>query len=246
MCLHKQNIQLFFGTNNFQYNFHLSSFPVYIISNWLIHWVFHKFSSECCLIPHNLFCWLSLFTFPSFLYAGSLFKASVWKGSMLSLCIQSESSDPSPHYWYCLHSHREGEVFISLCYWIPVANALSEAGDESSCTWMCPHTHRHTQSPGPAEVSSSTAHGEYTRDPIAWNTPHAAISVRCSSQVATICTLRYKAWNFCRHRAKLSLKCPHMSSRAHCNRGVQFLAVATPTLSWPHSQEFPGKSDSLI
>lgn len=92
--LHEQNTQLFFSINNL----YLFFFPVYIISNWFIHWGFQTFSSVCCLIPHNLFYWFSLFTSPSFSYAGSFFKASVLQSSMLSLCIWSHSSDPSPCY----------------------------------------------------------------------------------------------------------------------------------------------------
>lgn len=106
---------------------------------------------------------------------------------------------------FCTATERR-RFLISFCYWLPVANAVSETGDESSLTWMYPHTQTHT--PGPAEVSSSIAHGWYIQDPMDWNTPHTAVSIWCSLQVDTIYKLTYKARNFCRYWAGNPFTCP--------------------------------------
>lgn len=126
MCFHKENIQLSFGANSFQYNLHLPSYSVHKSSSWLIHCFFHIFSSVSCFFfsTVNFFCWLCLFTFPFpthprlFLCGESFFEVSVIKGPiticLLPLYLQSQSSDSSPFYWHCLHILREWDVLSAF------------------------------------------------------------------------------------------------------------------------------------
>lgn len=130
MYLHEQNTQPFLGTNNL----HLSSFSVCIISNWYIHWGFHKFSSLCCLIPHNLFCWFSLSTSLSFLYAGSSFKASVLKSFSFYCAHGVKAQIPPLVIVFSAQPQRGGSVYQ------PLLSSPSSKCSEWNWKWIFLHT----------------------------------------------------------------------------------------------------------
>lgn len=150
VCLHKQNIWHFFGANNFQYNLHLSFFPVHIISNWLIHWGFHKFSSMSCLFPHLTSFVRSLFLlFPSpppphlFVCRGFLWSLSIKRPYAFFVLTVSKLRSLSFLLALSVHPQRVGCFYLPLLS-NPVANALSETGKKLNLfAHACAHVHMH-------------------------------------------------------------------------------------------------------
>lgn len=232
MFPHKRTTWLFFGTNNFQYDLHLSSFSVHITSKWLIHWGFQKFASVSCLFPHlssfvgSLFLVIPLPPYTS-LCAEALFEVSVSKGPM-SICLLpsylwSQSSD-LVLLTLSAHPRRVGCFIWNLS---SKSTGWNWIGIES-----CAHVPAHTCMSRAAAAQSSASHWQYGQGIIDFNSPHTVIPVWCLCQVARAYALRYEACNVSTYRAKLcrdlsvesetavgptASKQVHSQQRSHCH-----------------------------